>query len=33
MIAQFKAAGWTDAELYTISSGVLQSNVGIGDDI
>jgi triacylglycerol lipase len=33
MIAQFKAAGWTDAELYTISYGVLQSNVGIADDI
>lgn len=33
MITQFKAAGWTDAELYTISYGVLQSNVSIADVI
>lgn len=33
MITQFKAAGWTDAEIYTINYGVLQSNVSIADDI
>ena len=33
MITNFKAAGYTDAELYTISYGVLQSNVSIADDI
>jgi triacylglycerol lipase len=33
MIAQFKAAGWTDAELHTVSYGVLQSNVSIADMI
>lgn len=33
MITQFKVAGWTDAELYTIDYGVLQSNVGIADEV
>ncbi len=33
MIAQFKTAGWTDAELYTISYGALQTNVSVADDI
>lgn len=33
MIAQFKAAGWTDAELHTWSYGLLQSNASIADDI
>lgn len=33
MIARFKAAGWTDAELYTVNYGVLQSNTSIADDI
>jgi triacylglycerol lipase len=33
MITQFKAAGWTDAELYTVTYGVLQSNVTIADVI
>ncbi len=33
MIAQFKAAGWTNAEIYTFDYGVLQSNVNIADDI
>ncbi|MBA2687188.1 MAG: triacylglycerol lipase [Gemmatimonadaceae bacterium] len=33
MIAQFKAAGWTDLEVYTINYGALQSNASIADDI
>ncbi len=33
MIAQFKAAGWKDSELYTINYGVLQSNISIADEI
>lgn len=33
MITQFKAAGWADAELYTINYGVLQSNVSIADEV
>jgi triacylglycerol lipase len=31
MITHFKAAGWTDAELHTVSYGVLQSNVSVAD--
>jgi triacylglycerol lipase len=33
MMTRFKTAGWTDAELYTINYGVLQSNVSIADEI
>lgn len=33
MIAQFKAAGWTEAEIYTINYGALQSNASIAADI
>lgn len=33
MISRFKSAGWTDAELYTIQYGFLQSNVSVADDI
>ncbi len=31
MIAQFKAAGWADAEIHTVSYGALQSNVAVAD--
>ncbi len=33
MIAQFRAAGWTDSEIHTINYGALQSNASIADDI
>ena len=33
MLARFRAAGWTTAELHTISYGFAQSNVSIAQDI
>lgn len=33
MIAQFKAAGWTSPEIYTMDYGVLQTNVSIAAEI
>lgn len=33
MIAQFKAAGWTNAEIHTINYGALQSNTSVADEI
>lgn len=33
MVAQFKGAGWTEPEIYTVSYGALQTNVSIAGEI